>query len=460
MVRPHSLFWYYDSKKWLLILLLPVLRTLFSRQDAVAVIVSSLRDIAVAGALIAYSAFKWQQARYGLHDGLMVDCGLLLHRRLRVMADDAASVEVERSPLMWLTGGRRVRINTAGLRRRADATIYVIAEDARRLVATDAKEVSKRYASRVLPVLVLSASSSNAALGLLTLAPLLRQAGQLLGREVTGEVYGLFNRIVSFGLPPLLDGIAHVFVLGWFYAFLHTFARTAGFTTRRIDDRLHVLSGLLTRRDTYIDTSRITSVELRQTLFMRLFGLHSVTISAAGYGREKGARPVIIPAAKPRELCAALNLLLPDYPTCGGSLRPVRGALPGYTWMPLLLTLGSLVPLYYGGVWSMLAAVWFLIGVWWLMIRLTGFLRAGFGVNDHAVTLRTARGLALYEIHIPREVADCLLIYQNPLQKRGRTCTVELRCFGEKRRRHRVSGLPYTEVCRLAEQLVHPKIPI
>jgi hypothetical protein len=36
---------------------------------------------------------------------------------------------------------------------------------------------------------------------------------------------------------------------------------------------------------------------------------------------------------------------------------------------------------------------------------------------------------------------------------RSGTCTVEVRCFGEKRRRHRVLALPYDQALALVEKL-------
>lgn len=454
MQRPHPLYLYYDTKKWLLLLLLPIIRALFFNRDAVSVILSSLRDTTLAAILVTYSVIKWRRARYALRGGLTYEHGLILRRWIRVMAEDAASIEVERSPLMWLARGRRIRINTAGLRRRADATIYLPELEAEIMVSMRNRNRERHVASRVFPVLILSASSSNAALGLLTLAPALRQAGQILGREVSGEVYGLVNRLVSLGLPPLFGTAANIFVLGWCFAFARTFARTVGFTSERSGNQLYLLSGLLTRRSVFIDRSRITALELRQTLFMRIFGLHTVTITAAGYGRERGARPVIIPAAGPRDLCGALDTLLPDYPTCPAEVHPPLRALVGYTLLPLLITLGSLVPLYHGGVWRILAAVWFIMGAWWLIIRLIGYRRAGLGVSREAVTIRYSRGLALYEIHLPRGAADCARISQAPWQRRGGTCTVELQCFGEKRRKHRVHALPVEQTRRLVELLV------
>ena len=85
-----------------------------------------------------------------------------------------------------------------------------------------------------------------------------------------------------------------------------------------------------------------------------------------------------------------------------------------------------------------------------------GFFRSGFGVGNGAVTLRYARGLALYEVHVPAEVADCILLTRSPWQRRSGACTVEVRCFGEKRRRHRVRALPYEQARALVERLLTP----
>ena len=182
---------------------------------------------------------------------------------------------------------------------------------------------------------------------------------------------------------------------------------------------------------------------------MKLFGLHTAAITAAGYGREKGVRPVIVPAAGHKELCGLLDRLLPDFPLHSSCLRPKRTALMSYATPPLLVCAASLVPLWIGGVGRSIAAIGFAVGLWWLIIRLAGFAQAGFGVGRESVVIRYPRGLALYEVHIPLEVTDCLTVTQNPFQRRTGTCTLEVRCFGEKRRLHRVRALPYLPLLAL-----------
>lgn len=453
-LRPHPLYIWYDSRKWIWLLIIPILRAIFSPRDALSILLASFRDVGIALLLTGYSCLKWRGARYRLHNGITLEQGILFHRTLRVVEEDAASVEVERSPLMWLAGGRRVRVNTAGLRRRADATLYLRAQQARGLMGGGTvKRASALYAARLWPVTVLAASGSNAAVGLLTLAPALKQAGNILGKQVPDQVYGLVDRVLSLGLPPLFNSLANLLVLSWGAAFLGSWMRNVGFAARREGDNLHLTSGLLTRRNVLIDSQKITTLELRQTLFMRLFRLYTATITAAGYGREKGARPVVVPAARAKELCAALDKLMPDYPICSSCLRPQPSSIMRFVCLPLTCMAFGLIPLWLGGVWRSVAAVWFIGCAWWLLIRLAGYRWSGFGVGSGAVTIRYSRGLALYAVHVPLEVADCAILKRSPFQRRGGTCTVELRCFGEKHRRHRALALPYDQARALVERI-------
>mgnify|MGYP006972227100 CR=1 FL=1 len=177
---------FYDAKKWIPLLIIPALRIVTApfMGDSYAVaanlILASIRDSGIAVLLLFYSVLKWRRCRYHLREyaggslhSLTLSQGVVLRRVLRVSAEDAASVEMERTPLLWLLGGRRLRINTAGLRRKSDAILYLSAAQAKNMMGNGiSRKGANRYAARLWPVLVMSASSSNAALGLLALGAL------------------------------------------------------------------------------------------------------------------------------------------------------------------------------------------------------------------------------------------------------------------------------------------------
>lgn len=449
--RPCGAYAVCLASRWWLLWLLPLMRWLLSSASPSLV----LRDTLLAAALTVYGVLQWRCCRYRLRESddgrfhsVAVQRGIVLRRSLHVCAEDAASVEVERTPLLWLLRARRIRISTAGLRRRTDAVLYLAASHTRRLFFLPSRGTSPRNI-RLWPVVLLSLSGSNALVGVLTLVPLLRAASRLLGKSTSEHLLAAGDSL-WVGVPPLLSYLANLLLLGWGVAVVSAFFRYMGFRVKREEGHLHITSGFLTRRDVLIDGDRITALEQRQTLLMRLWGFSSAIITAAGYGRDARSRPVLIPAADAAQLKKAVSALLPDYPTACVSVHP-RSRLR-YAAAPLaFLTVGSVGALL-GEMGVPITAAWMVAGVWWLLIRLLGFESAGFGMNEDGIIVCYPRGLALYRVQLPREVADRITVTQTLFQRVRGTCTVQVYCFGEKRRRHRVFGLPSQAVQRLLHQ--------
>lgn len=445
--RPYGAYVLYDMRRWWPILAVALLHILFPPNDPKIMI----RELILCAGLIGYSLEKWRVSRYrvgrsasGFHS-IGVRQGLLVRHSLHIDAEDAASVEIERTPLLALCGGRRVRVNTAGLRRRADAVLYMSAKQVRDLFSLSDRS-RQRFRARVWPVVIAAITGSNAAVGLLTAVPLLRQIGNLLGERFSADAVGALQQLLAAEIPSALRALANLVLIGWGVAALNNFLRYVGFYATVQENRLHLVSGLFTRRDVLIDRDKITALELRQTLFMRVLGVYTAVITAAGYGRDLGARPVLIPAADPRTLCEALDRLLPEYPLKTGRIRTARRAWFRYLVFPFLIVIFSILPWMAGGFWQAPALICTVFGVWWLTIRFLGFRSAGFGADSDAVTVWYPKGLALYRVYLPREVLDHITVTQSIWQRRAGTCTVTARSFGDKKRKHRVWGLPYEAV--------------
>ncbi len=445
--RPCGAYVLYDMRRWWPILLWPLRRVLMPTSEPRVL----LRELLLCAVLVGYSIEKWRGSRYRVgrsQNGFYsvgVRQGLLVRHALHIDADAAASVEIERTPLLALCGGRRVRVNTVGLRRRADAVLYLSAECVRDLFSLNDR-YRQRFRARLWPVIVAAITGSNAAVGLLTAVPVLRQISNLLGERFSADAVGVLQQLLAAEIPSALRMLANLLVIGWGIAVLRNFLRYAGFYATVQEEHLHLVSGLFTRRDVLIDRDKITALELRQTLLMRLLGLHTAVITAAGYGRDIGARPVLIPAADPRTLCEGLEHLLPGYPLKTGRIRAVRRAWWRYLVPPLIVTALSVPPWMAGGFWQMPALVCTAWGIWWLTVRFLGFRSAGFGADEAAVTVWYPRGLAFYRVYLPREAVDHITVTQSIWQRFGGTCTVTVRSFGDKKRRHRVWGLPYETV--------------
>jgi putative membrane protein len=78
-----------------------------------------------------------------------------------------------------------------------------------------------------------------------------------------------------------------------------------GFTAHRSDDRLVIARGLLQTRRSVIPVRRIQAIRLEENLIRRMFGLASLRVLTAGYGKSSGDQQqasVLVPVA-PRERC-------------------------------------------------------------------------------------------------------------------------------------------------------------
>ena len=409
------------------------------------------RDVALVSVVIAWSVWRWRRCCYyveetanGAFHRLCIRQGVAVSRWLHLSADDAASVEIERTPLLWLLRCRRIRISTAGLRRRTDALLYLSASDTTRLFSLGGRP-RRCFRGRWMSTVVLAVSGSNALVGVLTLVPVMRQAERLFGLPNTITDNPLFH-----GLPPLFRLTANVLLLSWAAAVVLSLLRYLGFFAVREQEQLHITLGVLTRRDLLIDCEKITGLHLRQTLLMRMFSLHGAAITAAGYGRAIGTRPVLVPAADSRTLHRELHRLLPSFARVGLTVRAVSQWR--YVWAPLVFVVLGAALLLQGWLWRPLLLLWLFVGSWWLLIRLIGYAQAGFGCSPKGVCLCYPSGLALYRVYLPYHAIDRVTVTQHPWQRHRDLCSVQVYGFGEKRRRHRVTGLSYRQVCAALQE--------
>ena len=78
-----------------------------------------------------------------------------------------------------------------------------------------------------------------------------------------------------------------------------------GFTAHRRDDRLVITRGLLQTRRSVIPVGRIQAIRIEENLVRRVFGLASVRVLTAGYGKESGDQQqasMLVPVAD-RDRC-------------------------------------------------------------------------------------------------------------------------------------------------------------
>lgn len=438
--RPHFTYAVYGITRFWWLWLFPLWRLVTAKP-------LPLREWLPIAVLLLYTTLRFFRCRYRLcesKDGnfhsVEVRQGIWLRHTTHLCAEDAASVEVECTPLLWVFGGRRVRISTTGLRRRADVLLYLSRSDANRLFVTEPS--TPRLRGSVWRTVVFAMSGSNAAVGLLSVSPLLRQMARSLRDFITQTVTDTTGNTVWSTLPPLLQTGGVLLLAGWAFSATRTFLRYVGFSATRTDDHLCLRSGWVTHRDIRIDCDKVMAFEVRQTLMMRILQVYTAVVTAAGYGRDVGARPVLIASADRDTLSRERHRLLPPFSDTPHDILPCRAPL-SYVGMPLLAFAVWCVTVLYGVWWRPLSIFGLFLCAWWLLVRILGFRQAGYGQSDTVTQLHYPRGLALHRVTVLNRAVDCLTVIRNPWQRYRGLCTIRVRCFGEKHRRHTVKGISY-----------------
>src|ERR671910_685334 len=149
-----------------------------------------------------------------------------------------------------------------------------------------------------------------------SLAALDRDAAQTLRREIEGsrresseETTGptILRRLSTRDL--LLAGL----LLAWLLAIAGTVLAYSGFTLSREGDFLYIKRGLLERREATIPLSRIQAVRISEGLLRQPFGLASLRVESAGYGKDAGVSTMLFPLLPRDEVEELLAGAVPEF---------------------------------------------------------------------------------------------------------------------------------------------------
>ena len=98
-----------------------------------------------------------------------------------------------------------------------------------------------------------------------------------------------------------------------------------GFTAHRKDDRLVITRGLLQTRRSVIPLPRIQAIRIEENLIRRVFGLASMRVLTAGYGKDTGDQQqasMLVPVAARRRCLEVAEAVLGSSDLWGTGLRP------------------------------------------------------------------------------------------------------------------------------------------
>jgi putative membrane protein len=285
--------------------------------------------VAVVGSAVAvaFGYLRWRAETYEIADGA------IRHRHGVISPDETVvplsrvhSIDTAQGPIQRLFGIDELHVQTAGGGEKGEIVLRAVspAETARLRAAAGLPEPTAadlptwRLSPRGLVLVGLTAPQ----LGMLL--PLVGGAfaigDDLLGQSATDS---LVDRLPTDTLGVALI-VAAAILAAWLLSFLGSLVAFAGFSVTRDGDHLRIARGFLQRRATSVPLRRIHAVSVAEGPLRRPFGLCSVRLETAGYGREPSAARTLFPLLPVAELDAQLATFVPAL--AGGSQPSVAPA--------------------------------------------------------------------------------------------------------------------------------------
>lgn len=398
-IKPHRLLILTYLYPYLTLLIYPAIRGLFNYRET-----GVLTRLIIGELLASLLAVGIATAKYALcsitstEQELVISKGLFYRTQTTIPAEKIVLVTSENNPFYALFGVVSLKIYTdAGIKGGADINIPMRKENAAKIMnGYDAATAELQYKSRFWKVLLMAAATSSAATGLLIAAPIVNQAGSILGETLNRL---LFEKVLEFSerIPveiPRIAGIISIILLaGYGVALLNGLFKNAGFRVYKKDSVINIRAGILPRRSIVFDLQYMRAATARQNWFMRLLGHRSVKISVGGYGEKRRESAVFLPAVTKTEMQMVLGEFIPELPEYKISFAPPRIAILRFLTPPAVLfalilpariLLTALFPQFRDVIefFAMVAAV---IDLLFAVCQLVRFKTSGFSLKKYLI---------------------------------------------------------------------------
>lgn len=460
--------WNYLSK-YAFFLIIPIVQTLLARPTGWIL----LSNLFVLIFFLALAVFQYLSCSYSIGDReFTYRSGILFRIRRTIPMQRFLSATVRCNPLLSLISAAQLYLDTpAGSRKNADVVMTLNKRGLQNLWNSMTVNHKRVYRASNKRILLMAASWSNPASGLLLAGALLNRTGKIVGQALTQRLYEAVNQsyvLVAIGIPPATALLGYLLAAGWAVAFLHQFLHYANFSIgtvpsnpntfiRAEEDFLTTQRGLFVKNRQLLSRDAICAVSIRQTLVMRIFKLYSAYLHTFGSGKEKGDRSLLFAAIRKPELRQYLTAIFrkPLFSTKNSlnNTHPSKAALFSFLFTPLLLLICLLVliSLLYWLYPEFAPLLFFFVPpvLWQLAIHFFAWKGSMLLVEKDKILASGYRCLTLYTACIPREQLQRVSVKQTFVQRFSGRCNVYLCTGAEKTGCFTVNNLDKQEVLKL-----------
>lgn len=250
-----------------------------------------------------FSVVQWASRKWKIENFLLHYKYGIFRRKERVFfLKNAACIEVSDTPLLRLFGAKKISVQMNAPSGKNKFYGFFSREDVDRIISSiNLGKLHRKKKVTITQVFLSSLLGSNAALGLLVGAPIVNRIGKYAGEQLQNQLLSRWNDIKAIFaryLPPIFALAALVMLAGWLANVIFDLLRYARHEILSNENYVAVRGGLWRRRIHLFPRENIQGLLLKETPFMRLFGLASLYGVTAVPKDRIGERAMLLPLIK------------------------------------------------------------------------------------------------------------------------------------------------------------------
>lgn len=372
------------------------------------------------------SFLTWYRYTYRFEEGrLKVDHGVFIKKRRYISRERIQSIDESTGIFHRMFNLVKITVETAGGKEEPEVVLTAVKkEEAQRLrlalaeqEVEDQGEIEKddsvEFKLTFKRLLFAGATSGKIGVVLTVIGGISSQIDEFIRDDFVSHI---FHDLLDASFTYLAVLLLTAAVFAWILAILGTVLKYGGFTVTLKDDELHIVHGLLEKRQLTIPVNRIQAVRKVEGLMRQPFGYAALYVeSAGGGGKKEDYSTVLFPLLRENEVIPFLEKSVPRY-ACKAEIKPLpKRSARRYILMPVLINLFVAFAASFFTPWG----YFLFIPVPFIgLLRYFAYKDAGWAIKNDQIFLRF-RGLARTTVIIPKGRLQATEMKQSFLQKRA-----------------------------------------
>lgn len=388
---------------------------------------------------LVLGVFSWLRFTYRVDgDELQIKKGVFVRKELYLTKDRIQVIDITEGLLQRIFGLVKVEVKSAGSGTEG-ATISAItrgeALELRTLLRGEStpkvEKIEEELEEAKKEVLTWKLSGRDLFLAALTsgnfglIASILGAISGQLDQFITEEnINYIFDQIPGLGNTSVFVGIMIIiFVVSYIFSFIGVIFQYADFKVEKMNNELHITSGLLERKHTTVPFDRIQALRFVEGIFREPFGYGMLFVESAGFQQKNTERSIVLaPFIKKEKLEYFFNEFIEDYEEPETKITPPKRAFLRYLRRPNYLLLMT-VPI----IWWFWELGWVFFG-FLIPATFLGWLRfndAVLSINEHTLKLQY-RILAKRTAFVKKKRAQVSELTVNPFQSYKKLASINV----------------------------------